>query len=326
MQQKLPGQASTTLPHAADVKKQARCVPAAPVAKSAKYPTTAFACRWYPTDPNAVIEVFRRVTRLPRWHIANVLKSQSKQGDACIWKRLRSLMAPPASGDDQDNSVYSQQRAERRAQEVKPLLGDQMFHSYLDVGCGEMELTRHLARTVLQPGGKAYATDVLVPRAIIDIGEESKDAHNTHTEYAVAQFVLTDGCSLRFDTASADLVSCFHSLHHFVHLDKMLDEIGRVLRKDGDGVLIIREHDCPANAESKTHNLISLLHIGWTMLKDEPPVMPIHTSRPQLEWQRLLGERGFEPIGSAPTIAPTVDRLYLQAFRYRPKKQVLATT
>lgn len=261
---------------------------------------TTFARRLYATHPASVIEVFYRVTRLPVFTIRQVLdRSLQHVSDEQLFVQLQSHMKPnPTNANSNSSASSTSARGSRRADEVNRLLRFRQFQRYLDIGCGDMELTQCLAATLLQAGGRAFATDVLAQHA-------PKDAS--------IEFKLTDGRALPFDSQSMDLVTCFHSLHHFVHLDQMLAEVRRVLKSNG--MLVLREHDC--NSEV-THDLISLMHVGWCVINHEQAVEPIHMSRTQAAWQELLVQQGFVPVGAPPSVAPTVDRLYLQAFEYKP--------
>ena len=54
--------------------------------------------------------------------------------------------------------------------------------------------------------------------------------------------VIQDGYKIMHPDDEFDMVCCLMTCHHFEKLDKMLEEIYRVLKPGG--FLILREHDC----------------------------------------------------------------------------------
>ena len=98
----------------------------------------------------------------------------------------------------------------------------------LDIGCGDGSITNELSK--IYKFKKSIGVDV----------ENWFDTYinkNTNIE-----LIITDGKTINIKDNSVDVILCNHVLHHIENLDMMLDEIARIIKKDG--ILIIKEHNC----------------------------------------------------------------------------------
>ncbi|KAL4510840.1 hypothetical protein ABPG72_004994 [Tetrahymena utriculariae] len=101
---------------------------------------------------------------------------------------------------------------------------------YLDVGCGNAEISVTIAQSL--GIGSVYGVDMFDEN---DFEQPSMDLEVKYLQNLNNKLSLPNNC--------VDLVTCFMAIHHFEHLDLMLREIQRVLLIEG--YLFIREHDVP---------------------------------------------------------------------------------
>jgi ubiquinone/menaquinone biosynthesis C-methylase UbiE len=94
----------------------------------------------------------------------------------------------------------------------------------LDLGCGTGEITRRLAG--LYPQARVTGVDILEGNLAL--------ARRDHTDRDDrVDYEAGDAFALRFPDASFDLVVCRHMSQAVPHFERVLDEIGRVLRSGG---------------------------------------------------------------------------------------------
>lgn len=224
-----------------------------------------------------VLKILGRVTRLDYKVIERELNNRD---DWTILQRLREL-APPV--------LVHRARPQRRSDLLQRLLPQGHFNNYLDVGCGDMTLTEAVQRDF---AANACATDVIqsaqVPPGVV--------------------FRKGNGKRIPFP-GKFDLITMFHAMHHFEHLDSMLGELSRVSKPNT--ILVIREHDCAAG--QPCWDIISLIHIAYDAVHlDKPPHEPIHMSRTREEWEAILARWGWT-AGNA-DVSGSIDRIYTQVF------------
>jgi ubiquinone/menaquinone biosynthesis C-methylase UbiE len=92
----------------------------------------------------------------------------------------------------------------------------------LDIGCGEGENTRHVARL------GAHMTAIDIAPTFVRHAEETEEKEPLGIEYQ-----LGDGAALPFTDASFDFITAFMSLMDMPDLPQALAEIKRVLRPGG---------------------------------------------------------------------------------------------
>ena len=100
--------------------------------------------------------------------------------------------------------------------------------SFLDLGCGNAEITFDIAQTLHIP--HVYGADVY-PR---------NDYKQPNSESNIIYKQVIDN-SIDLPDNSIDLVTCFMTIHHFENFDKMMSEICRILKPNG--WFFFREHD-----------------------------------------------------------------------------------
>jgi ubiquinone/menaquinone biosynthesis C-methylase UbiE len=94
----------------------------------------------------------------------------------------------------------------------------------LDLGCGTGEVTRRLAELYPQ----AHVTGVDILEGNLALARRDNAGDNRRIDYAVG-----DAFALAYPDAQFDLVVCRHMSQAVPHFDKVLDEIGRVLKPGG---------------------------------------------------------------------------------------------
>ena len=94
----------------------------------------------------------------------------------------------------------------------------------LDLGCGTGEITRRLAD--LYPQALLVGIDILDGN--LALARRDSTAYGDRVRYEVG-----DAFALHYPDARFDLVVCRHMSQAVPHFDKVLDEIGRVLRPGG---------------------------------------------------------------------------------------------
>lgn len=101
---------------------------------------------------------------------------------------------------------------------------------YLDIGCGDGSKTKLFASTLGIISDNIYGTDI--------------ETWGPYMKNKVLQFdfklILKDG-KLDYADNSFDVITAFLTLHHIKNMDLILNEIYRILKKDG--IFIIIEHD-----------------------------------------------------------------------------------
>ncbi len=104
---------------------------------------------------------------------------------------------------------------------------------YLDVGGGNGKISSAIGKRLGIDKNNIFCADIK------DWFDSDRVVSDDVTNIEI------DGQNLPFENGTFDLITCFQSLHHMEHLNVMLFEISRVLKKGG--TLIIREHDCPSS-------------------------------------------------------------------------------
>lgn len=94
----------------------------------------------------------------------------------------------------------------------------------LDLGCGTGEITRRLAD--LYRDAHVVGIDILEGNLVL--ARRDSNAYGDRVRFDVG-----DAFALQFPDAAFDLVVCRHMSQAVPHFDKVLDEIGRVLRPGG---------------------------------------------------------------------------------------------
>lgn len=155
------------------------------------------------------------------------------------------------NGGNDTSKSYLITRAKRHSSKIKQVLDNSDANiknkiKLLDIGAGDCSITIELGK--LMGFKKAIG---------LDIEQGIYDEYFDECNYQVY-----DGETIPFADNSFDMITCLMTLHHIEKLDKVLDEIHRVLKMDG--VLLIREHD---KNSDETEKLIEMQHILFYMLE-----------------------------------------------------------
>jgi ubiquinone/menaquinone biosynthesis C-methylase UbiE len=108
----------------------------------------------------------------------------------------------------------------------------------LEVGCGNGDFSNYLSLH-----HKATITGVDFSNESIRIANQKKEKFNTNT----ASFDVADAESLPFENEAFDIVVSCECLEHVPHPQKMIDELYRVIKKEGN-VILTTENYCNAYA------------------------------------------------------------------------------
>lgn len=109
--------------------------------------------------------------------------------------------------------------------------------NYLDIGCGDCMITKHLGKLLNIPNNKIYGADI---KSWSSYSVDNRDVNINFIE-------IKENSVLPIKTNEFSLISAFMMLHHVRNLPLLLSEINRCLKKDG--YLLIREHDAFTNTD-----------------------------------------------------------------------------
>ncbi len=165
-------------------------------------------------------------------------------------------------------------RVDRRTQQVQELLQDVTPpKSYLDVGSSGGSITASVASSLGLDANSAFGVDVVPPE-------------NENPEFS---FKLYDGVKLPFDDNSQELITLFSVLHHVVPLDKVLQEIHRVLKPGGS--FIVRDFDTK-NPSVKLFNRV-MDDLWYKVLLPNPDVPLPENFHSKEQWLKRFDDLGF---------------------------------
>jgi ubiquinone/menaquinone biosynthesis C-methylase UbiE len=100
--------------------------------------------------------------------------------------------------------------------------------AYLDVGCGDGQLTRAVAHALGLPRERTHACDVRARTLAAEV-------------LAAVTFVANSGSTLPYPDRSIGFITMRMSAHHFIDADAMIREAHRVLTRGG--LLLMCDHD-----------------------------------------------------------------------------------
>lgn len=124
---------------------------------------------------------------------------------------------------------------------------------YLDIGCGDGRKTITFSKVFNIDIKNVKGTD-------IEIWGPYKKNKKFDFDF---KFILKNG-KLDYDDNSFDIITCFLTLHHIKDLDNMINEINRILKKNGK--LIIIEHD---SLNFYDDLIIDIQHLFFAFLYDK---------------------------------------------------------
>src|SRR5215831_5797377 len=96
--------------------------------------------------------------------------------------------------------------------------------NFLDIGCGTGWAIGQAAN-VINNNGEFYGVDIS-PKMITKAKENFQDKNNFH-------FIEANSESIPLDDNFFDVIICTNSFHHYLHPDKAMNEISRLLKHGG---------------------------------------------------------------------------------------------
>jgi len=165
--------------------------------------------------------------------ILDILKNNKT--DSTIYNNLHNIYwskYTKNSNSNNTNNNYITNRAIKNANKIKSIIPKNinLFNKdvFVDIGCGDGSITSELVK--IYKFKKSICVDV-------ENWFDTYTNKNTNIE-----LVITDGKTINIKDNSVDVILCNHVLHHIENLDIMLDELARIMKKDG--ILIVKEHNC----------------------------------------------------------------------------------
>lgn len=162
----------------------------------------------------------------------------------------------------------------------------------LDVACGTGDFAIALANA-----GVRHITGVDISEGMLEVGRQKVKALGLDIE------MLVDDCeNLSFDEETFDAVSVAFGVRNFEHLQRGLDEMCRVLRKDG--LLCIVELSVPSNKILLWGYKLYFMHVlpfiggllsGNRKAYNYLPASVLHFPKPDVVC-RMLHEAGFREV------------------------------
>jgi ubiquinone/menaquinone biosynthesis C-methylase UbiE len=178
------------------------------------------------------------------------------KGDRSIYNALHKLYWHKGTDVHVGGSSWIVKRAQKNALKIKSVIPKNINiynkDVFIDIGCGDGSITHEFAK--LYKFKKVICVDV-------------ENWFDTYTEKnKEISMVITDGHTINIKSNNVDVILCNHVLHHVVHLDDMLNEIARIIKKGG--ILIIKEHNC---YYTELSYLIDIYHTIYELVLKKVP-------------------------------------------------------
>lgn len=194
---------------------------------------------------------------------------------------LRSVLQ--SSNGERSKASYAQdesQRIQRRVQQIVTELPDHFTPtSFLDIGCGDGEITAQLAQRWRLEADKVLGMDV----------------YDRHEPSVYFTYERNRGTNIPMADCSVDFVCLLMVLHHESDPAALLSEVHRVLRPDG--FALIREHDASEESDQLLFHALDVLYYGVFNAFEGIPVPATYQSAEY--WRTLLERVGFGSVASS---------------------------
>jgi len=187
---------------------------------------------------------------------------RNKRSDKEIYKQYKKAVGTIVSNNNEEKT-YIQRKLETRWKEfveitngsdvLKEASDKTGLFTYLDVGAGDALLTSRIGKGLGLSKGNVYA---------IDIPEWEEQKHNNLVVPVDVKYsYIGENSKMDFPDNTFNLITCYHSMHHFKDLSSMILEIKRVLKPGG--YIVIREHNCDSLEMAK---LIDIEHALYAIV------------------------------------------------------------
>jgi len=183
---------------------------------------------------NSLHQIILYITKIMDTNYDTIIKILTKNKiDSSIYNNLHHIYWSKYSKNGNDiNNNYIKIRAIKNANKIKSIIPKNINlynkEVFVDIGCGDGSITSELAK---------------IYKFKKSIGVDVENWFDTYTNKDKnIELVITDGKTINIKDNSVDVILCNHVLHHIENLDDMLNEIARIIKKDG--ILIIKEHNC----------------------------------------------------------------------------------
>ena len=124
---------------------------------------------------------------------------------------------------------------------------------YLDIGCGNAFKTKKFSKYIGFTKNQIYGTNI-----------ESWGPYNSNKSKLNIHFESIKNNKLFYNNHSFDFISCIFNLHHVENIDIFLQEISRILKKDG--IFLLVEHDIYNDYDKL---IINIQHMLYSALYDK---------------------------------------------------------
>jgi ubiquinone/menaquinone biosynthesis C-methylase UbiE len=179
-----------------------------------------------------------------------LLYSNYKYNDKVIFEEIKRIYKPRTNfgawggkfGKTQKPEITG--KAKSRIDEIKSVINGNVFRRYLDIGSGNGEI--------------AYGIGSYIKAETIMM--DIKD--NRDEIFKGGKFLKIDEDEIiKLESNSVDLITIFQTLHHVQNIHLLMNELRRVIKKDG--IIIIREHDCGNKYDAR---MIDLEHMMYDIV------------------------------------------------------------
>lgn len=222
--------------------------------------------------------------------------------DIYIFEKLKKTFRKYKCNQKEDSQCGLEQlsiRAEKKIGFVTKVMKEHSIRfptikGYLDIGCGDGTITEaFISKFSIS---NAYGADII--KSVKLLGS---------INYIQLK---EDNTSLPFSNNSLNLITAFMSFHHMKNLEHILNEISRIMSKDG--LLIIREHDCVdvynndklIVPKEQLKSLIDCQHAFYDVVWSEENIPFFETYysnfKSRTEWAEIIERKGFKRLTDYP--------------------------
>ncbi|UJR33158.1 hypothetical protein I4U23_020615 [Adineta vaga] len=185
---------------------------------------------------------------------------------------------------------------------AEKLIKKDLITNYFDLGCGNGLITARIGNYFNLSPENIFGGDVF----------------NSHNPEITFVSIDQNQSLIDLPDQSVNLITCLVTLHHVPNIEKILEELARIIQPNG--YLIIREHDCKLERSLLTkylhfiHGIMIIAHIGefsteylidknekLTWIEQKNKIIKYTKSiqyKTQQEWQNQLEIVGFDHLAT----------------------------